>query len=149
MNNRSKAALDKFDQGYNCAQATILGFVNDLNMKEEDLTNLALSLGGGVGRKQKLCGAVNGGAIAISLLVGKEESLSFPEKKAKASAKTNELLSKVEETYGGLDCLDLVDGCDFSTEEGQARFTKDKIRQKCNEYVEFIVNTIETMILED
>ena len=57
---RREAAVSNFKQGYNCAQSLVLAFADILPVDREQLSKLASSFGGGMGRLREVCGAVSG-----------------------------------------------------------------------------------------
>lgn len=59
-----------FRQGYNCAQAVLLAFCDELDMDKETAARLASSFGGGIGRMREVCGAVSGMCMAAGLCKG-------------------------------------------------------------------------------
>ena len=55
-------------KGYNCAQAVVCAFVDQLSLDELALYKLAEGFGGGMGRPEGLCGAISGGVMVVSSL---------------------------------------------------------------------------------
>ena len=64
MKTRSELALKKFLSGYNCAQAVLFSFCDDLGFEQNTALKLACGFGAGMGRKQAVCGAISGGILA-------------------------------------------------------------------------------------
>ena len=67
------AALKLYNQGYNCAQSILVTFAEEAEISAEMAFSIASGLGGGIGRTQNVCGAINAGAIVIGLKFGKHE----------------------------------------------------------------------------
>ena len=63
-----------FRDGYNCAQAVVGAFCEELNLPIETVTKMISGFGGGIGRMRETCGAVSGMVFVLSAL---EISLSF------------------------------------------------------------------------
>ena len=54
------------EKHYNCAQAVILPFAEDLNLSEETLMKLTSNFGGGM-KMASVCGTVTAGAMVLGL----------------------------------------------------------------------------------
>lgn len=67
-----KADLAKkyFKDGYNCCQAVVLAFCDDVNLDKDTALLIASSFGGGIGRLREVCGAVSGMCIIAGLKKG-------------------------------------------------------------------------------
>lgn len=63
---RAKKARELFCSGYNCSQAVVGAFADELGMDSKTAMRFAEGLGGGMGRMRLTCGAV----AAMSLLAG-------------------------------------------------------------------------------
>lgn len=72
MSDYTKAELARkyFKEGYNCCQAVVLAFCDDVELKKETAIAIASSFGGGVGRLREICGAVSGMCIIAGLKYG-------------------------------------------------------------------------------
>jgi len=70
MTDFEKRAEENFKQGYNCAQAVCLAFLDKINLDKETILKLASSFGGGMGRMREVCGAVSGMFMIAGLLKG-------------------------------------------------------------------------------
>lgn len=73
MKTRSDIALQKSLAGYNCAQAVLFSFCDDLGFDQDTALRLACGFGAGMARKQEVCGAVAGGILAIGFKHGRGE----------------------------------------------------------------------------
>ena len=81
---------------YNCAQAVLLPFAEDLGMSEEDVMRIAVHFGGGM-KMGSVCGAVTGGLMALGLA-----GLDTPQI-------VNAFCRKIRDNHEGmLDCKDLL-----------------------------------------
>lgn len=54
MKTRSDIALEKFLAGYNCAQAVLFSFCDDLGFDKNAALKLACGFGAGMARKQEV-----------------------------------------------------------------------------------------------
>ena len=70
MKTRSAVARQKFLAGYNCAQAVLFSFCDDLGFDKDTALRLACGFGAGMARKQEVCGAVAGGILPRCRLSG-------------------------------------------------------------------------------
>jgi len=59
-----------FKEGYNCAQAVVSAFSDELEIDKETVLRLTSSFGGGMGRLREVCGAVSGMFMVAGLLNG-------------------------------------------------------------------------------
>ena len=48
--------MQNFKNGYNCAQAVLLAFSDELEIDEKTLALISSSFGGGMGRMREVCG---------------------------------------------------------------------------------------------
>ena len=143
MKTRSDIALEKFFGGYNCAQAVLYSFCDDLNFDKNTALRLACGFGGGMGRKQEVCGAISGGIIAIGLKYGQSEA---QDKTAKEETyrKVHDLISRFEAKHGASLCRELLKGCDLSAPEGQRYFKENDLLNKvCKGCVVTVVELVE------
>jgi C_GCAxxG_C_C family probable redox protein len=69
MNKRDKA-IELFSCGNSCSQAILIAFAEDVSIDEQTAFRIGAGLGGGIGRTQNICGAINAGAIILGLKFG-------------------------------------------------------------------------------
>ena len=69
MTHREKA-MNNFLEGYNCAQAVLIAFSEELGLDKDTAAMLSCSFGGGMGRLREVCGAVTGMFIVAGILHG-------------------------------------------------------------------------------
>ena len=63
-------ALKLFNDGYNCAQAIVLSFKDELDLDEKTLKSLSSSFGGGISRLREVCGCISAMAMILGYLYG-------------------------------------------------------------------------------
>jgi C_GCAxxG_C_C family probable redox protein len=112
-------SLQRFRDGSNCAQAVLATYFRVLGYDENLAHRLGAGLGGGIGRKQYVCGAVNAGAMVISLVFGNEDCLDKEHKEA-TSLLVKEFMEAFEKEFHTSQCRDLL-GMDTSTPEGRQK----------------------------
>jgi len=143
---RSDVAVEKFLAGYNCAQAVLYSFCDDLNFDKNTALRMACGFGGGMGRRQEVCGAVSGGILAIGLRHGRGEG----QDKTLADEtykKVRELMSQFESRHGSCICRTLLNGCDLRTPEGQRYFKEnDLLNKTCKDCVATVVEELQSII---
>lgn len=100
---RAEKARELFLHGYNCAQAVLLAFCEDVGGDEALLAAISKPFGGGMGRLRLTCGGVSGGVMALGLL--------FPEReKSEMYALVQTFARRFREENGSVLCGDLLAG---------------------------------------
>jgi C_GCAxxG_C_C family probable redox protein len=129
MKTKSEMAVEKFLSGYNCAQSVLYAYGPDLGLGAETALKVATGLGGGMGGRGEVCGAVTGGILALGLKYGRGEQA---EKSVAQQAyqKTGELMAAFERVHGSYMCRTLLCGCDLRTPEGMQRFKEQDLHHK-------------------
>ncbi len=146
MSARSDVAVDKFLSGYNCAQAVLYSFCDDLGFDRNTALKLSCGLGGGMARKQEICGAVTGGILALGLRHGRGEGQDKT-RTEKTYNDVRELISLFEAEHGSCVCRTLLQGCDLNTPEGQLAYKQNNLLNKtCKRCVQTAVETLETLL---
>ncbi len=146
MKTKSDIAVDKFLAGYNCAQSVLFAFCDDLGFDKDTALRLACGFGGGMARKQDVCGAVTGGILTIGLKHGRGEGQDKAVTEA-AYGKVRELMSRFEAKHGTCICRTLLNGCDLNTPEGQRYFKEaDLLNKTCTGCVRTVVETLESIV---
>ena len=106
---KAELAATLFRQGYNCSQAVLGAFAEELGLPFEIVAKLSCSFGGGMGRMREVCGAVSG----MLLICGMTKGYSTPETgvvKAEHYRLVQELAKCFKERYGSIYCHDLLGG---------------------------------------
>lgn len=142
---KSEIAVNKFKDGYNCAQSVLFSYADKLNISRDLALKMANGFGGGMGRKQEVCGALSGGILVLNLIYGRGEN-EEKQKQEIVYSLVRELMDKFEEKYGSVNCKKLLDGCELMTSEGQEQFKSNKLIEKCYDYVEFTVRALDEII---
>ena len=65
---KGELAKENFLKGYNCCQAVVLAFKDEIGRDEMELKKLAIGFGGGLARQRLTCGAVSGMAMVLGAL---------------------------------------------------------------------------------
>lgn len=144
--NKAQIAADKFAEGYNCAQAVAFAFAEDCGISPDMALKAACGFGGGMGRKQEVCGAVTGALLVLGLRRGRGA--------ADGPAVTQELYTDVRAFMdafaarnGSCLCRELLPGVDLTTAEGAARFKEDNLKTKvCTPCVRSAAEILEPLL---
>ena len=107
---------------------------------------IACGLGGGMGRKEEVCGAVTGGILVLGMRYGRgsKDNKSATEL---TYLKTRELMDKFTEKFGTVICRKLLNGCELTTDDGQKYFKEnDLLNKTCTPCVQSVVGIIENIM---
>lgn len=144
---KSVEARNCFGEGYNCCQAVLTTFCDELGLNKEAAMKIATGMGGGV-RKGDVCGAVTGGAMVIGLKYG-VDGQDQDEKKLKCHGLTESFQEKFTEIYKSIQCRDIL-GYDLTIEEEMAAIKEKALfTQVCPQVVEDAAAIIEQMLAEN
>lgn len=154
--NKGDLAAALFRQGYNCAQAVVLTFADELaseiHVDEKTLAKLASSFGGGMGRLREVCGAVSGMFMVCGMISGYDSPTRTAEEKEEKAAhyqRIQEMAAEFEKIHGSIICRDILKkpaGADNfvpadRTEEYYASRPCEKCVRNAAEILEKFLNT--------
>ncbi|MBQ9485696.1 MAG: C_GCAxxG_C_C family protein [Clostridia bacterium] len=66
---KGELAKNYFLQGFNCCQAVVLAFKDELGLDEETIKKLSIGFGGGLARQRLTCGAVSGMTLVLGAVM--------------------------------------------------------------------------------
>jgi C_GCAxxG_C_C family probable redox protein len=138
-------AVGKFKEGYNCAQSVLYSYAEKVNISKDMSLRIANGFGGGMGRKQEVCGAISGAIMVLGLIYGRGEN-EGKEKQETTYSKVRELIDAFVREYGTINCKQLLSGCVLLTDEGQKQFKERALIEKCHEYVRQVTAIIDVLI---
>ena len=103
---KKELAIALHDKGYNCAQAVICAFKDELGMDEEILFKAAEGFGLGMGCMKGTCGAISGAVMATGL---KNSTANFdgPKSKMDTYQLSKQILTAFEKKNSSITCKDL------------------------------------------
>jgi len=104
---KKELAMELFDAGYNCAQAVLLAFSDDLDLSPTQAAKIALPFGGGMGQLREVCGALSGAFMVLGL----RDSASAPPvsaEKAECYTKVREMAETFRLANGSILCRELL-----------------------------------------
>jgi C_GCAxxG_C_C family probable redox protein len=105
--NEINNALKLHEEGNNCAQAILGAYAQNVNLDLKLALKIGTGLGGGLGRRQHICGAVNAGAIIIGLKYGSGVSGDI-DSKENVSEIVGKYVSECEKVLGSVQCKELL-----------------------------------------
>ncbi len=146
MSKKVQMALQKFLEGYNCAQSVFYAFSEDLQISNDMAFRLACGFGAGMARKQEVCGAVSGGIIVIGARYGRgeKEDRMVTEQ---TYIKIRDLMDRFESRHGTFTCSRLLNNCDLTTEQGRAFFKNNNLLdQICKPCVQSVTEILESIL---
>lgn len=110
---KKELAIAYHDKGYNCAQAVICAFSEELGVSEEILFKAAEGFGLGMGCMNGTCGAVSGAVMAAGF---KNSTANFdgPKSKMDTYQLSKQILTAFEAKNGSTTCKELK-GIDTGT----------------------------------
>jgi C_GCAxxG_C_C family probable redox protein len=94
MEKKSECAVRLFKEGYNCSQAVIGAFCEELGMDLNVALKLSSSFGGGMGRLREVCGAVS----SMFMIAGLKYGYTDP-KDRQAKQKHYELIQMLSQRF--------------------------------------------------
>lgn len=132
---KAELARSYFEEGFNCCQAVVLAFQEEIGIEKEMLAKMASSFGGGFGRLREVCGAFSGISLVVGALCGYGDAIS--DKKAEHYALIRELAEEFKAVNGGsIICRELLDGTEkLSAQNPAVRTEEYKHKRPCYEIV--------------
>ncbi|MDI3525926.1 MAG: hypothetical protein PWR03_109 [Tenuifilum sp.] len=115
MESKESLAIYNFENGANCAQSILLAFAKEEGLSEELCLQLGSGLGGGIGHKQHVCGAINAGAMIIGLRFGNKNRDDIDGKQT-ATDLVSEFMDKCSTDLGSANCSKIL-GIDLNNPE--------------------------------
>lgn len=100
-------AKELFKQGYNCSQAIVGAFADEIDIDFDTAVKMASSFGGGMGRMREVCGAVSGMFMVLGLKYG---YISPDDRAGKVEhyARIQETAKLFKDKNGSIVCRDLL-----------------------------------------
>lgn len=135
MSQRSERAKELFLEGYNCAQAVVGAFAQELSIEFDTLMKTVSSFGGGMGRLREVCGAVSGMFFVAGALHGYDDPKA-KEEKAEHYRLIQTLAEKFREKNGSIICRELLgEEKETITHVPETRTTAYYQKRPCKELV--------------
>jgi C_GCAxxG_C_C family probable redox protein len=142
MEERVKAALAKFEEGYDCSHAILGAYADLFEFDEKSMEMIRRPCGPMTGRPMTVCGAVMGALKALSQKLRDDKEAGHDTQRK--SELIREFRERFEKLHGTVSCTELL-GVDISEPDGQMMaLDKDLFHTHCVKYI-----TDAALILED
>ncbi len=105
---KREIAMQNFTDGYNCCQAVVLAFADDLGVDKETILRLSSSFGGGMGRLREVCGAVSGMFMVAGLKRGYDYPSDDKTAKMRHYALIQQMAAEFKESNCSIICRELL-----------------------------------------
>lgn len=148
MSSNPEHAVELFKKGYNCSQAVIGAYCEELGMNMKTALKLASSFGGGMGRLREVCGAVS----AMFMVAGLKYGYANPEDRAlkKQHYELIQMLSRrFKDINGSIICRELL-GLDIKHDSPtpEPRTAEYYHKRPCVELVKCAAEIIDEVLKE-
>lgn len=146
MNRHDDKARELFKQGYNCSQAVVLSFADELPIDFDSLVKISASFGGGIGRMREICGAFSGVCMVIGMLLSNADT-NKPDKKKEHYEIVQAFAEEFKKRNGSYRCYELL-GIDLKKEDPtpEPRTPKYYAKRPCPEIIVEAVKMIDDYI---
>ncbi len=141
---QSKAgeAVACFNGGFNCSQAVLSVYCEELGLDKKTALQVACGLGAGMGRLQGTCGAVSGAYLLIGLKYGKFSKEDEPAKE-KTYAMVREFTKLFEEKIKTKNFRELLGGDLIS---GDKQTVSERVKSICPKMVRDAAEIVEKIL---
>ena len=134
------------EKHYNCAQAVLVTYAEELGLARDQALKVATGFGGGMGRMGGTCGAVTGAYLVLGLKYGMVDPADQAAKNQTYAA-VQAFARQFTARFGALDCRVLL-GADLSTPEGFARARDQQLfTQRCALFLEAAASLLDEQLL--
>ena len=107
MSEKGLKARAYFEEGYNCAQAVVAAFAEEIGLPAETAIRFISPFGGGMGRLREVCGAFSGMLAVLGACYGYTDPQASEEKHA-LYKEVQALAAKFKEQNGAIVCRELL-----------------------------------------
>lgn len=149
METHTKKAEDLFKQGYNCSQAVLGAYSEELGIDFKTLMQLSSSFGGGMGRLREVCGAVS----AMFMIAGLKKGYFLPtdnEGKKNHYKLIQELAKKFKEKHQTIICRELLNLMEKESNPTPAERTEQYYKTRpCIKFVQEACNIVDETIFQN
>jgi C_GCAxxG_C_C family probable redox protein len=145
MMNTVEESLQLFNNEYNCAQSILVAFAPKVGIDHSTAFRIAAGLGGGIGRTQNVCGAINAGAIVLGYAIGNYTPGDAEAKKAVGDM-VGKFVNECKQVLGTTQCLEITK-IDLNNDELRQWATdKGFLSAACNNAVEKVAQILESYL---
>ena len=145
LTSRVEQSVSCFKSGFNCSQAILSTYAEDLGLDREVALKAAAGFGGGMGRMAGTCGAVTGALMVLGLKHGPVEA-DDQQGKETVYERVREFARRFEARNGTTACRDLIQ-CDIGTPKGLAMARRKRLFVTvCPKFVQDAAEILEEML---
>lgn len=139
-------ALNLFNSGYNCAQAVVLAFKEELNLDEKTLKSISSSFGGGISRLREVCGCISAMAMVLGLVYG-DYDINDVSQKGNHYSLVQSVALKFKEEFKSINCAELLNKKQGIESPIPSVRTKTYYQERpCGKYIKFMADLLEKEI---
>ena len=147
MSEKADKAKELFKSGYNCSQAVLGVFCEELGLNFDTAMKISSSFGGGMGRMREVCGTVSGMFMAAGLAYSSSDSSA--QNKTEQYKIVQELAKRFKDRNGSIICRELLQGIENSTTPTPSERTETYYKKRpCIELVGDSVEILEQYLKE-
>lgn len=147
MSDKKQKAQELFKSGYNCSQAVLGVFCEELGLDFDTAMKLASSFGAGMGRMREVCGTVSGMFMAAGLAFASPND--SPSEKGEHYKRIQELAKRFKDKNGSIICRELLQGVETTTGSNPEQRTENYYKKRpCVELVGDSVGIFEQFLEE-
>jgi len=126
----AKAAYQHFIPGkLTCSEAILAAGCEALGARCKMVPDIALGLAGGVGLQGKMCGAITGGTLVISLAVSARTN-EYKQKKMRSMMASGKYYNACKKAFGTCRCRN-ISGLDLTKPEDRKKLMTGVKAEKC------------------
>lgn len=142
---RVKRAIELFNSGYNCAQATLCAFHDIIDADEKLLKRVASDFGGGMSGTRETCGAVTGMLMALGLIRGYDD-VTDTEHKQRLYAEGRSLIEDFTAEFSTVTCAELSGNIARSFKEKPHELVGEGLFRPCTAFVAYAAALLDAHI---
>ena len=147
MSEKTEKAKELFRSGYNCSQAVLGVFCEELGMDFDTAMKISSSFGGGMGRMREVCGTVSGMFMAAGLAFASSDNSVIS--KSDQYKIVQELAKRFKDKNGSIICRELLQGIESSASPIPSERTETYYKKRpCVELVGDSVEILEEYFKE-
>ncbi len=145
MNSKIDKAEACFKEGFNCCQAVLSVYCEELGISREKAMKIATGFGAGMAYMGETCGAVTGAFMVFGLKHGRSK-VDDTDARDKTYKLMQEFVKEFKSKNGFLKCKELL-GEDISKPEGLKKaFDEDKFSTVCPKMVRDSASIVERLL---
>ena len=142
MKSKVEKVMECFNDGFDCSQAILSTYCEELGMDRETALKISCGLAVGMARLGSTCGAVSGAYLVLSLKYGK-----FQKGDSEAKEKTFQLIQDFDRQFvlkhGSTNCRELV-GVDMRY--GDKTLARERVLAICPGLVKSAAEILESIL---